>query len=258
MMTLLTFLQNVLWGSSTLLNLTATMNLVAVAADPGAAVTEHRTLLPRSLLSPYSHAMPWCVPFHWPCSSSISERDDVGVEADGECHSAFHTPQGLPEPRTTAGHSNVLGKHCRMLPLVVCSSLGFCHRPLLSSHSPWAVQHPHCRTQRPAERHVLRVHILRQGDTCTSSRERKMSDLASLLLTATTPCWRGEGKVWESVPWDICIPLPCSPVSGKKSTVTLPWLPTMVHANHTNSSFIYTMIILVKVRVQLYLKVDKK
>lgn len=101
--------------------------------------------------------------------SSISAWDDVGLEADGECHSALHTPQGLPDPRTAAGRSNVLGKQGHVLPLVVCSSLGCCPWPLLQrppNHSPWAVQGPRCRTcsrtQGPAERHVLWMRILRQ------------------------------------------------------------------------------------------------
>lgn len=78
-------------------------------------------------------------------------------------------------------------------------------------------------------------------------QERKIPVLTSHLLTASTPCWCGEGKVGESIPWDIWIYLPCSPTSGRKNTITLPWLPVMLNANHTNNSFIYTMAVRVKV-----------
>lgn len=52
--------------------------------------------------------------------------------------------------------------------------------------------------------------------------------------------------------------LPSVCLNQHKPTVTVPWSPVVLNANHTNNSLIHTAPVWVKGRVQLDLKVDKK
>lgn len=94
-----------------------------------------------------------------------------------------------PLPRRT---SHVLGKHGRVLPPVLCSSLGFCHRPLLQrppSHSPRAGS-------------TLQRHNVQQKDTsskCISSGNATHAPLPgeeNIWLNITSPDSQHTLLVW--------------------------------------------------------------